>query len=350
MLALYAPAIFFDGLLQKSVLDVFFVCLALWLIARKQPRRPQRTPRKRNECSLRSRALRGSCLLALGATMGALALTRENALVFIVVILAWTSVTRTLERRTPTRVAARASVPGRARADPRAGRGAQRYVGGGFYHHDVAVRPELLHRQQPAADGTYQSLRFGRGAPEYERQDATELAERALGTSADAGAKCRATGPTRRWTSSRRARARGSTLMARKVALLWNATEMVDTESQEAHAEWSLPLRARRVRRTFRRPGSAGAARRRRHLADALAALDPLRHDAGLRRQRRRVLCVRALSLSARAAADRSSRPPASSALPDAAPHAPRRGQSLDARRSSPRPRCSATGRCSRRR
>src|SRR5438477_66498 len=34
MLALYAPAIFFDGLLQKSVLDVFFVCLALWLIGK----------------------------------------------------------------------------------------------------------------------------------------------------------------------------------------------------------------------------------------------------------------------------------------------------------------------------
>jgi 4-amino-4-deoxy-L-arabinose transferase-like glycosyltransferase len=33
MLALYAPAIFFDGLLQKSVLDVFFVCLALWLMS-----------------------------------------------------------------------------------------------------------------------------------------------------------------------------------------------------------------------------------------------------------------------------------------------------------------------------
>ena len=31
--------------------------------------------------------------------------------------------------------------------------------------------------------------------------------------------------------------------MARKVALLWNATEMLDTESQEAHAEWSWPLR-----------------------------------------------------------------------------------------------------------
>ncbi len=32
-LALWAPAIFFDGLLQKSVLDVFFVCLMLWLLA-----------------------------------------------------------------------------------------------------------------------------------------------------------------------------------------------------------------------------------------------------------------------------------------------------------------------------
>ncbi len=33
-LALYAPAIFFDALLQKSVLDVFFVSLGVWLVAR----------------------------------------------------------------------------------------------------------------------------------------------------------------------------------------------------------------------------------------------------------------------------------------------------------------------------
>ena len=46
---------------------------------------------------------------------------------------------------------------------------------------DVAVRIELLHRQQPDADGTYVSLRFGRGSPEFERLDATELAEHAVG-------------------------------------------------------------------------------------------------------------------------------------------------------------------------
>ena len=33
-LALYAPAIFFDTLLQKSVLDVFFICLVLWTSSR----------------------------------------------------------------------------------------------------------------------------------------------------------------------------------------------------------------------------------------------------------------------------------------------------------------------------
>ena len=40
MLALYAPAIFFDGLLQKSTLDVFFVSLALWLVSRTMNAEP----------------------------------------------------------------------------------------------------------------------------------------------------------------------------------------------------------------------------------------------------------------------------------------------------------------------
>ncbi|HEX7284266.1 MAG TPA: glycosyltransferase family 39 protein, partial [Vicinamibacterales bacterium] len=70
-LALWAPAIFFDGLLQKSVLDVFFVCAMLWLIS-----------------GIREPAS-GSRIFALGVIMGALALTRENALIFIGVIAIW---------------------------------------------------------------------------------------------------------------------------------------------------------------------------------------------------------------------------------------------------------------------
>ena len=66
-LAIYAPAIFFDGLLQKSVLDLFFLSISLWLISRILDRRNDRW-----------------LWLWLGVAMGALSLTRENALVFIV--------------------------------------------------------------------------------------------------------------------------------------------------------------------------------------------------------------------------------------------------------------------------
>ena len=70
--ASWMKAIFFDGLLQKSVLDMFFVCLGLWLVAR-----------------VTSSAASTATWLGLGLAMGGLTLTRENALVFIVVIVAW---------------------------------------------------------------------------------------------------------------------------------------------------------------------------------------------------------------------------------------------------------------------
>ena len=210
MLALYAPAIFFDGLLQKSVLDVFFVCLALWLITRT-----------------------GTSFFWLGLAMGGLALTRENALLLIVVIAVW-AIARGLQGAAVFLLGvAIVLVPVAAR---------NAYVGGGFYVTTSQAGPNFYIGNHPGADGTYQSLRFGRGAPEYERQDATELAEHALGrrlTPAEVSSY---------WTSRAFdyiASQPGAwlTLMARKTLLLWNAAEMVDTESQETHAEWSLPLR-----------------------------------------------------------------------------------------------------------
>jgi tetratricopeptide (TPR) repeat protein len=307
MLALYAPAIFFDALIQKSVLDVFFLCVGLYLIA---------------EITVRDRRDR-RLWFALGVAIGALALTRENALVFIVVIIAWALVYRertaasdktpvTASRKAPitaghktlttaghkARIAANHKTPittnhktpittshktpitasrkalitaghktpittnpqspipnplawRATRAAtfvaglalllvPVAARNA--YVGGGFYITTSQAGPNFYIGNNPKADGTYQSLRFGRGAPEYERQDATELAERALGrplTPSEVSSY---------WidkamdfiTSQPAAWLR---LMARKAALLWNAREMLDTEGQEAHAEYSWPLR-----------------------------------------------------------------------------------------------------------
>jgi tetratricopeptide (TPR) repeat protein len=248
MLALYAPAIFFDGLLQKSVLDVFFVCLALFLIARTEGTAENAETAENDtgnkKISLRlPRAPRLLLYLALGLTMGGLALTRENALVFIVVILAWTVIN--VERRTSNAERLRRAAVFLAGLAlvlvPVAARNA--YVGGGFYVTTSQFGPNFYIGNNPNADGTYQSLRFGRGAPEYERQDATDLAERALGrrlTPAEVSGY---------WTDKALAFVTANpgkwlALTGRKIALLWNATEMLDTESEEAYAEWSLPLRA----------------------------------------------------------------------------------------------------------
>ena len=73
LLAFYAPVLFYESLLQKSVLDIFFLSLALLLISKLLF-----LPTKAKWC-------------ALGLAMGALVLARENALVFVIAILIWIS-------------------------------------------------------------------------------------------------------------------------------------------------------------------------------------------------------------------------------------------------------------------
>ena len=54
-------------------------------------------------------------------------------------------------------------------------------VGGGFYLTTSQFGSNFFIGNNPASDGTYMSLRPGRGAPEFERLDATELAQKAVG-------------------------------------------------------------------------------------------------------------------------------------------------------------------------
>ncbi|MGH6689559.1 MAG: tetratricopeptide repeat protein [Vicinamibacterales bacterium] len=238
-LALYAPAIFFDALIQKSVLDVFFVCLVIWLISR-----------------LVSEPQTRLSWLWTGLAMGGLSLTRENALVFILVIVAWGLARRPDPDRTgDPRAHAAAASKWQARAGPVgvfllgltivllpvAVRNS--VVGGGFYLTTAQFGPNFYIGNNARADGTYMSLRFGRGAPEYEREDATELAEEATGR------RLSPAEVSSYWTGQALAFIRSEPvawlrLLGRKAALLWNRTEMLDTESQESHAEWSTPLRA----------------------------------------------------------------------------------------------------------
>ncbi len=114
-------------------------------------------------------------------------------------------------------------------------------VGGGLYLTTSQLGPNFYIGNNPTADGTYRPLRFGRGSAEFERLDATAIAERARGRRLEPNEV------SRYWL----ARALDFIvsdpltwlrLMGRKAALLVNRDEMLDTESQAAHAEWSWPL------------------------------------------------------------------------------------------------------------
>src|SRR5688572_20528559 len=241
-LALWAPAIFFDGLLQKSVLDMFFVCLGLWLISRLvYP--PKGGHHQEQKLKGRSRqddpVVSGSRRidwLALGASTGALALTRENALVFILVILIWAWF------RVERKIAVAGFVAGIAIVLlPVVLRNYA--VDGGLYVTTSQFGPNFYIGNNPQADGTYASIRFGRGAPEFERSDATEVAEGSIGRSLTASEV------SSYWTGRALGYITGQPLdwlrlMGRKTLLLVNRNEMLDTESQLSYAEWSTPLGA----------------------------------------------------------------------------------------------------------
>lgn len=223
-LALYAPAIFFDALIQKSVLDLCFVTLGLWLTGRLVDDADDRRT-----------------WVALGLAMGALSLTRENALVFVAVIAAW-ALLRTDLRAALSKRIRHAALFAAGLAVVLLPVAARNYaVGGGFYLTTSQFGPNFFIGNNPQSDGTYMSLRFGRGAPEYERLDATELAEHALGRTLTP-AEVSSYWTDRALTFITSNPGAWLSLQARKVALLVNATEMIDTESQESHAEWSWVL------------------------------------------------------------------------------------------------------------
>ena len=222
LLALYAPAIFFDSMLQKSCLDVFLVSALLWILSEIEPRRSP-----------------GLCV-ALGATLGVLVLSRENALVFAVVLLPWLLLLPGAigSRRITFALCFALGIGGVLL--PVAARNAA--VSGDFHLTTAQFGHNFFIGNNEAADGTYKPLLYARGDPRVETRDAIELAERISGrtlTRAEVsdfyfqrGLDFIEAHPVA-WLR----------LTLRKLRLAFNAVEVVDTEDQYTHAEWSFVLR-----------------------------------------------------------------------------------------------------------
>jgi tetratricopeptide (TPR) repeat protein len=224
LLAVYPPAIFFDGLIQKSSLDVFLITLVLVSIAQFQDRRHWKW------------------LIALGVTTAALALNRENARIVYPVVGAWLL----FQFR---------DVPVRRRAGWAAvffcatfvvllPVGVRNYwVGGEFLLSTSQLGPNFYIGNNARASGSYESLVPGRGDAAHERADATALASKAVGRPLSPGEV------SNYWLRQSFAYIRAQpvqwlALMGKKVLLTLNAAEVPDTESIEAYADCSRILGA----------------------------------------------------------------------------------------------------------
>jgi tetratricopeptide (TPR) repeat protein len=227
LLAAYGPAVFFDGLIQKAVLDLFLLTALLALLGRVWERR--------------SSGAGGPALLGAGLVLGLLTLTRENAIVLAAVVPAWL-------------LAGFRAVPWQRRL---AGAGifvlgvglvllpvgSRNYaVGGEFFLTTAQFGPNFYIGNHAGADGLYAPLRWGRGDARSERTDATRIAEAALGRPLPPSEV------SRYWTGRALAYIRSEPvawlrLVAWKVYLTWNGQELIDTEDPAVYADDSRVLR-----------------------------------------------------------------------------------------------------------
>ncbi len=223
ILALYGPALFDDGLIQKASLDLFLSSALL--------------------VSLAQLAVGGAngWALAAGVALGALSLNRENALALFPVLAAWPLLRSRAGPVAPRLRAVGLLTAGMALVLLPVGIRNWR-AGGEFLLTTAQFGPNLYIGNSERANGTYVPLRPGGGSALLERRDATELAERV------AGKPLSPRQVSDYWAGRALAHVRShpgrsARLTARKCLMAWNAAEITDSEALEAYADQSPLLR-----------------------------------------------------------------------------------------------------------
>jgi tetratricopeptide (TPR) repeat protein len=222
ILAGYAPAIFFDGLIEKSVLDLFLLALLLALVSLiiDKPAWP--------------------LWLAAGIVVALLGLSRENALVLVVVVTLWIALYfRSDSARTRLRWAAIFFAGLLLVLLPV---GLRNYtVGGEFKLTTSQFGPNFYIGNNPAADGTYWSIRKLIGESQFEGKDSKRLAERATGRQLTAGEVSDYWfGKSLEFIQSQPGN--WLALTAKKWLMVWNSRELEDSDDFYIYRQWSWLL------------------------------------------------------------------------------------------------------------
>jgi len=222
ILACYAPAIFFDALLEKSPLDLILLSLLLLLVSRSMEQRSW------------------TQWIAMGAVVALLGLSRENALVLAGLLPLWIAL-YFVGDPAPVRIRwgglffaglLLVLVPVGIR---------NLTVGGEFKLTTAQFGPNFFIGNHPAADGTYGSVRKIIGEPQLEGNDAKRLAERALGRKLASGEVSDYW--FKRSTDYIRAQpADWLALLGKKWLMVWNAHEVEDSDDFYIYRQWSRLL------------------------------------------------------------------------------------------------------------
>jgi len=222
-LAVYPPAIYYDGIIQKTSLASFLLCgmLAALGSLKHRPNLP--------------------FSLCVGLLLGLLTLTRENALLWIPLPLLWIAVGGMgVQPKRRVILAAGYCTGLFLTLFPVAARNA--YVGGEWSPTTFQSGPNFYIGNNLNANGIYQPLVPGHETPMYERADAERLAVEAEGrplTSREV---------SRFWMGLAiddilAAPGRWISLMTVKVLMTINRYEVPDVESMEVYRQFSVPIR-----------------------------------------------------------------------------------------------------------
>lgn len=222
-MAVYPPAIFFDGLIGKPGLGLLLTSALLWVLLRQQ------------------NVLRPWELAGAGALLGLLCLTRENALALVPAVGLW--IVWRFRALGPARAARAGAVFALGLAAVLLPVGLRNLaVGDTFALTTSQMGPNFYIGNNPEATGLYAPLLPGRQTPVYEASDAELLAERALGRELTRGEV------SDYWLERGLAFVREEPgawlgLLARKTLLTWGAFEVPDVEDIYVYGDWSPIVR-----------------------------------------------------------------------------------------------------------
>jgi tetratricopeptide (TPR) repeat protein len=222
LLALYAPAVFFDALIEKSILDLTLLSLLLFFLIEVDAEEAW------------------AKWLGAGVLLGLLGLSRENALVLTPLIALWLWLQSADQRR--ARRAGRVGIFLAGILVVLLPVGLRNLGAGGEFKFTTSqLGANFFIGNNSAADGSYGSIRKLIGESQLEGPDAKRLAERAFGRELGAGEVSDYwLGRAIEFIQAKPLEWLG--LLGAKWRLVWHAREIEDSDDFYVYQHWSWLL------------------------------------------------------------------------------------------------------------